>query len=150
MTDSLATIPQKIASSARKGANPETRVIDGEDVDLPYGYNARQGDAYIQRLPIDEVDVSGFAPTTERQIAPGKTVGSRHVVTTADDSSRPADIYDRGGNELTGPVIVAPQGFYLSHPQHADIDFRLPGAYLCTFPADEKARELGEIRRRMD
>jgi len=144
VTDS-ATLVQQISSSARRGANPETRVIDGTDVDLPYGYYARQGDVYIQRLPIDEVDVSGFEPTTERQIAPGTAIGSRHVVT-----SENVQIYDRGGDELTGPVIVAPQGFYLSHPKHADMDIRLHGAYLCTFPVDEKARELGEIRRRMD
>ena len=144
MTDSTATV-QQIRSSARQGANPETRVIDGTETDLPYGYYVRQGDVYIQRLPIDEVDVSGFEPTTERQIAPGTTAGSRHVVTSGDVS-----IYDRVTDDLTGPVIVAPHGFYLSHPKHADMDIRLPGAYLCTFPVDEKARELGEIRRRQD
>lgn len=138
---------EAVTTSARQGANPETRVVDGQSVDLPYGKYVRQGDVYLQRLPIDQVDVSQFKllPATHRQVAPGTTVGSRHVVLSQD-----VEMYDRGGDELTGPVLLAPNGLYLAHPKHADMDIRLPGAYCVTFPVDEQARELGEIRRRRD
>jgi len=137
----------EVSLSARLGANSDTRVVDGIKVDLPYGKVARQGDVYIRRLRIEDVDVSKYKllPASSRKIVTGNTVGSRHVVT-----SEGVKIYDRGGDELQGPVIIAEDGFYLSHPKHADFDIRLPGAYECSFPVDQHALELGEIRRRAD
>jgi len=137
----------EVAESVREQADPEVRLVDGQTVDMPYGKVIRQGDVYLRRLPLEQADVSQLTQRkpSDRQIAPGATVGSRHLVTNAD-----ATIYDRQGTELEGPIILAPNGLYLAHPKHADFDIRLPGAYECTFPVDEAARELGEIRRRRD
>ena len=82
----------------------------------------RQGDIYITRL--DELPV-GLKPAKTNQLAPGSTQGSRHVV-RADAG---VVVYERKGDALTGPVISAPEGFRIDHPEHGDIAIECGGVY---------------------
>lgn len=93
----------------------------------PQGIDSiRQGDIYITRL--DELP-QGLTPATTNQLAPGTTQGSRHVVRHQDGVT----VYSRGGDALTGPVIDAPQGCYIEHPEHGHIDIRCGGVYSVTY-----------------
>ena len=64
-------------------------------------------------------------PRPNAQLAPGQTQGSRHCL--ADLSS--VDLYrlqDR--TPLDGPIIEAPKGCTITHPEHGDVTFP-PGVY---------------------
>ena len=124
-----------------KTAKKATRVWD-TNILAPV---ARQGDVYLRRLPLEAEFAREMKLAETRQIAPGDTPGSRHVL---NEGPQIFNFTDAG--PLEGPVIRAPEGFYLSHPTHGDIDCRLPGTYVVTFPVDKRAEELGEIRRRRD
>jgi hypothetical protein len=144
MNQNIKKTLDRVQTSARQGLSPETRIVR-EDM-IPYGKVIRQGDVYLRRLPIDE-HVRHAGPAKTRQLAPGTSTGSRHVVT----EDRGAQVLDRQDpGPLDGPLVLAPSGFYLSHPKHADIDCRAPGCYEVTFPVDKHAEELGEIRRLAD
>jgi len=121
---------QTVTQSARTHKNPETRVITKE-AQLPYGKTIRQGDVYLTRHKLKTKLPDVGERTDNMQLAPGTTVGSRHVL-------RPGNIVvrSRSGGVRTGPVVEAPQGFYLEHPSHGHIDCRLPGLYVVTFPLD--------------
>jgi hypothetical protein len=107
----------------------------------------RQGDVYLRRHALEAqhtLPIGGEAPTT--QLAPGTTIGSRHIVETPS-----AKVHLRkDATPLQGPIVVAPEGLLISHPKHADFDIRLPGCYEVTFPQDMDAAEREEIRRRRD
>lgn len=148
MSDSILETLDRVSTSARTGANPETRVVRNE-TELGFGEYIRQGDVYIQRLPLN-TELPGTSESKREnpaQLAPGNTVGSRHILRSVPE----VKILDRvGQGELAGPVFYAPNGFYLEHPKHADVDCSLPGCYEVSFPVDKHADELGEIRRRRD
>ena len=133
---------ESIKSSARTHRNPKTRVVK-EERQLPYNRRFAQGDVQIQRLENCPVDESQLVETTERQLAPGTSPGSRHIL-RADPNIRIFRIKDAG--PLDGPVFYAPEGFYLSHPTHGDADVRLPGWYPVTFQADLNQEELTRLR----
>ena len=86
----------------------------------------RQGDIYITRL--DELP-GGLKPAKTNQLAPGNTQGSRHVV-RADAG---VVVYERQGDALTGPVISAPEGCHIEHPEHGDIAIKCGGVYGVTY-----------------
>jgi len=145
--DSILEVSERMHISARKGADPETRRIDGITATIDYGKMGRQGDVYLKRLTCDRKLVKGLRKTDNPQLVPGTSIGSRHTLRM----DRGEEIYLRKNpSPLQGPIIYAPNGFYLEHPKHADFDCRLPGVYEVTFPADKVAEELGEIRRRID
>jgi hypothetical protein len=95
----------------------------------------RQGDIYIVKLE-DSFTKAG-KPTNERQLAPGNTQGSRHIV------EGEAKVFERDGDALTGPVVVS-RGCTVTHPEHGDV--KLPaGVYGITYQrayAEELKRVL--------
>jgi len=134
----MKNIAEAVKSSARVGQSPETRVILKES-QFPYGKLIRQGDIMLKRHPLGtNLGTGAKAP---RQLAPGAEVGSRHIVRAG-----PEVLLRLKATELQGPVIVAPDGFYLEHPKHADFDVRLPGEYEVIFQLDLSAATLQRRR----
>jgi hypothetical protein len=110
---------------ATKQASDKMRVIK----EIPVGKCVRQGDVYIKRInkPKDLKDMPAF---NETQLAPGNTMGSRHMVTGDVKMFKKAD-----ADQFTGPVIVSKTGFTVTHPEHAH--FQLPaGTYQVTYQLD--------------
>jgi hypothetical protein len=136
MTSALKTV-ETVASSARTHANPKTRVISKETT-LPYGYTIRQGDVMLTRHPLGTALEQGDL-TDNYQLAPGSTVGSRHVLRR---DRRLVLRTRQGASPLQGPILEATEGFYLEHPTHAHVDCRLPGLYEITYPRDLAAEGL--------
>ena len=100
----------------------------------------RQGDVYIRRIE----KITGIKKISNRQLAPGLTKGSRHMV---DDS---VDLFDgfiplnESPNFTFGPQIKAKKSFKITHPEHAD--FTLPAgnyqvSYQCDWIRQEKVRD---------
>lgn len=111
---------------------------------LPIGKALHQGDVYLHR-------VADSWPRGERlgtrQVAVGSTVGARHVAegdgvevfagTDLPASVEPYENVDESA--YLGPVVVAPQGFTLTHPEHAH--HRCPaGVYQVTYQVDPVAQ----------
>jgi hypothetical protein len=135
ITTTLATVQ----SSARTHQNPETRLVSQEET-LPVGCTIRQGDVMLTRHAL-KTKFKETAPTQNRQLAPGVSIGSRHVL-----RGGPEVLTRLKATALQGPIVVAPQGFYLEHPTHGDIDCRLPGVYEVTYPRDFAAEGLQRRR----
>lgn len=78
------------------------------------GQGVRQGDVYIVLL--DNVPAGFVRQTTwDRQLAPGTTQGSRHVL----DSQDGVEYYARpNATEFTGPVLVITDIREITHPEH--------------------------------
>ena len=97
---------------------PEVRVITA----MKIGEVARQGDIYIERIPA--IAAKGN-PVKSRQLAPGTTKGSRHIV----DESPSVTLWEskpRLDNKeafQVGPAIEAKGDFSITHPEHARIKF---------------------------
>lgn len=113
---------------AAAGADAETRYVTA----IAVGDHIRQGDVYIVRI----ADAAHGEITQDRQIAPGTTLGSRHVVEGA------ATIYARRTTErdpAVGPMIVATETWRLTHPEHAH--YVMPaGTYQVRYQVDERTR----------
>jgi hypothetical protein len=64
-------------------------------------------------------------PNPTAQLAPGETQGSRHCLTDL----AAVNLYRMGdATPLDGPVIEAPQGCTIAHPEHGDVTLP-PGTY---------------------
>lgn len=104
----------KIKASAR--SMPQVRVISG----MKIGEVARQGDIYIERVA--SVEGKGKL-VTSRQLAPGTSKGSRHIVSESEAvtlwESRP-DL-DGKAKFQVGPAIECKSGADLTvtHPEHS-------------------------------
>lgn len=92
----------------------------------------RQGDVYVEHVADD---APRGKPTLNRQLAPGNSKGSRHVV-----EGEGVEIYEsRGKSILEGPLFYAPNGCTVTHPEHADVD--LPdGTYRAAYQLDPRTR----------
>jgi hypothetical protein len=145
-----------------KESSQEKRQIEKIDV----GQAIRQGDIYMIRVAdsgITEIPlVNGTkmvvntdankrgAKLDTRQLAPGETKGSRHIIAEG------PSIYKSGAGlptawggvlqtELVGPLVVSNDRFELTHPEHAH--FSLPaGTYQVMYQGDwqgqmERARD---------
>lgn len=136
MSKSAIQSVEVVSQSARTHQNPAVRVISKE-TSLPYGNTVRQGDVMLTRHPLGTV-FENVGPVTDNcQLAPGSTAGSRHIL------RKGPTIYSRtGATVLTGPVVEAPNGFYLEHPRHGDMDCRLPGCYEVSYPRDLAAEGI--------
>lgn len=109
------------------------------------GECARQGDVYLTML--DRLPAQLGKKTEQRQLAPGTTQGSRHIVA----ASCGATIYEpaAGASALLGPVIDSPGRLLVEHPEHGHLD--LPrGVYQATFQRDYAKERADEIRRVAD
>ncbi len=107
---------QRIKQSAR--SMPEVRVISG----MKIGEVVRQGDIYIERV----AKIKGKGKSVKsRQLAPGTSKGSRHIV----DESPGVTLWESKptlGNKAAfqvGAAIEAKAGFSITHPEHAWIKF---------------------------
>jgi hypothetical protein len=81
-----------------------------------------QGDLDIVRISKKDFDTSRGKKTSERQLAPGTTKGSRH---TTDGNVL---VYtNKDHDALRGPVINATSRWNVRHPEHANVS--LPQGY---------------------
>lgn len=116
------------------------------------GDSVRQGDIYVICLDVDPERASEFVG---RQLAPGVTQGSRHIVEgecelfTPDPTSA-TEIINRlvpstkNVPQLFGPVIRTTGTVEVTHPEHANVTLPCDGSYLVTYQrahADELRRQ---------
>ncbi len=98
----------------------------------------RQGDVYITLLNAIPDDCSKV-DKPQKQVAPGNTQGSRHIL----DSLRGVKIFQRpNATPLQGPIMRFAEERTLTHPEHGDVVCP-PGVYEITYQrafADELRR----------
>lgn len=125
----------QIQEAANKQASPKVRVVKAIAVDEA----VRQGDIYLTRI----VSIpSGVRTTNDRQLAPGTSQGSRHIV-AGDGVTIYARVND--SDPLQGPYLKADKAFTVEHPEHGHIN--LPaGDYSCRYQRDFSAEELARVR----
>lgn len=138
---------RKSAERIRNGDPASIEVMGPGDV-------VRQGDLYLTCLDCQPVKASAFAG---RQLAPGTSQGSRHVVeglcelyTPAESSALDAIHHvvpaTKGHRQFLGPVIHAREPITITHPEHGHRT--LPaGTYLVTY---QRTRLDSELRRAED
>lgn len=119
----------------------EVRVIDKIEVNQW----VRQGDVYLVRLD-DNVDLSEYSHTQNRQIALGNTEGARHMVYDTvevfkNKSKEYGEVKQNGiGFQSFGPILRSATQFSVCHPEHADIS--LPsGTYQVLYQVDMKTMQ---------
>lgn len=117
---------------AANNSNTSIRIV-------PEGKVGHQGDVYVHPVSIDHIH---GARTFNMQIAEGNTKGARHVVVGEDVKvyvgvAAPPNVSSvmLRTSTLLGPVIVAPKGFTLTHPDHPHHIYG-PGTYQVTFQFD--------------
>ena len=107
----------------------------------------RQGDVRVRRLHNDAVEQlrGRLQPFKEfdGQVAPGTTLGSRHVLDSLDGVSA---YRFANANALDGPVLRLTKPRTLTHPEHGDCVNLPPGCY--AFPGQRVYAE--ELRRVAD
>jgi hypothetical protein len=110
---------------------------------MAVGEVARQGDVYLTR--VDASHKRGKA-ISDRQLAPGTTKGSRHILATPE-----AKLYAPAEpGPLTGPVVDSPtRRVYVEHPEHGHLDLPL-GCYQTTYQRDYAKERADEVRRVAD
>jgi len=107
---------------------------------LGIGQVARQGDVYIQRVK----SLKKIRKIENRQLAPGITAGSRHVV--CDDPAvrvyqTDPTISDRQSSIQVGPGVESPVEWSVTHPKHG-WHTKLPaGCYQIWYQIDRKTME---------
>lgn len=118
---------------------PDVRVI----TNMKIGEVVRQGDIYIER--VSAIAAKGKA-VKSRQLAPGTTKGSRHIV----DESPSVTLWESNpglANKTAfqvGPAIEAKGDFSITHPEHAWIRFvvgNVPQFFQVWFQADFARKE---------
>ena len=113
---------EEVRQSAEKMHSAQPEIIGTASV----GDVVRQGDLYLICLS----DAPASKPTKDRQLAPGSTQGSRHIVTgkcTVGIATKREAVAEainrivRGANvpaELVGPVLHCKSGVTITHPEH--------------------------------
>lgn len=99
---------------------------------------ARQGDLYFTKLAVVPSDARPWT-LPHGQLVPGNTQGSRHAV----DLVRVRLYTLAHPTALDGPVIEAPDGVVISHPEHGDHHYLFPCVIQVTYQrsfADELRR----------
>lgn len=102
---------------------------------MKVGQAVRQGDIYLVKVQ-KELTKQNY-PLNVRQLVPGNTLGSRHC------AEAPAQLFESdntpipgiAATALRGPIVVSPDQFTVSHPDHAHVS--LPGGtYQVLFQLD--------------
>lgn len=125
----MRTTITDIQTQGRQHATGRAQTVSAEALDgVKIGrVFAQQGDLYFQKLGTlpDKVHPWPFA---HGQLAPGSTQGSRHCVNLQQVRLwvRPTP------TPLEGPIIEAPEGCEITHPEHGHLIFP-PGLYAVTF-----------------
>ena len=122
-----------ITETAKTVNTQEIRHIESMEISQV----VRQGDVYLHR--VKDKHKRG-AIRTSRQLAPGVTMGSRHVaegdVTIYEGTTDPP----KTTRLEIGPVIVALDRFTVTHPEHAH--YSLPsGTYQVTYQLDPRTNQ---------
>lgn len=125
----------KVQEAASTKADAKVRVVSAIEVDQA----VRQGDIYITRIASIP---SGVRSIEDRQLAPGTSQGSRHII-VGDGLALSARLND--SNPLQGPYIKAEKSFTVEHPEHGHINMPA-GDYSCTYQRDFSAEELARVR----
>lgn len=126
-------VRQQIERAAQQ-ASPRLRKV----AVIQPGEAIRQGDIYVVRIAKAPKQVGML--TANRQLAPGQTRGSRHVV---EGELKVYEAPERG-SPLEGPVVVATKAFRVTHPEHAH--FELPaGTYRVLYQRDFSREELERV-----
>lgn len=136
MNKTVETI-RKIQQSARH--MPEVRVVPAMKV----GQVVRQGDIYIER--VSAIEGKGKA-VQSRQLAPGSSKGSRHIVAESDAvtlwESKPS-LKSKAPFQI-GAAIEAAGDVVVTHPEHAWIKIlgdKVKRFYQVWFQADFARKE---------
>jgi hypothetical protein len=141
---------REIASDVEKIKNDDRAVIGT----MSSGDVVVQGDVYLVCLDA-EPTITG--PANSRQLAPGTTQGSRHIVVgecdvLTVDADSATEILNRlipatkPHDQFIGPLVRAPRGCEVTHPEHGDRV--LPaGTYLAVF---QRSYLEQEVRRTQD
>jgi len=98
----------------------------------------RQGDLYLD--PCEWPGEGGLTRSSETQLAPGTTKGSRHVA----DGEVEVWARDRSG-PLVGPLVRAFKRWVLRHPEHADVSMP-SGCYQVGYQQDLEQEEIARVR----
>ena len=138
--DILDILATKVHEEVKKKATiSKNRKIVIEHMNV--GQYIRQGDLYIRKIE----KITGIEKIENRQLAPGMTKGSRHIV---DESVELFKVSNFDINNvpqfIIGPQIKAKQNFKITHPEHAD--FYLPFgnyqvSYQCDWSRQERVRD---------
>lgn len=141
MPATLSTLPEvhEAVRSFSKRAPKEARHIESmaPGPDVFHSPWIRQGDVYLIAIKSLTKD---WPETTNRQLAPGLSLGSRHVVEGdvelwATPSVNLVLAQRNEGSILAGPQIRAKERFKIVHPRHAH--FSLPaGLYQVAYQMD--------------
>lgn len=141
-TQSPATVHQDIAAAATT-PDRDIRYLR----EIKPGQHCRQGDVYL--LCVASRPSCYAKPTANRQLAPGQSKGSRHIVDgavaifTADERQAREAIRSLPGSvssrlTLPGPCVEATERFTLTHPEHAH--HSLPaGVYVVLYQLDPRS-----------
>lgn len=127
---------EQITSHAEAIKNDEHQVA-GE---MSVGDVWAQGDVGIVRL---ESLPEGCTPIAEPslQLAPGNTQGSRHCL----ESLEGVRLFQLSNpSPIEGPVVDAPNGMRVNHPEHGDVSFG-PGVYGVVYQR-QYAKELQRVQ----
>ena len=133
------TAEQVLSKIENARPEPDVRVCRRIEV----GQVLHQGDVYLTSVPADWPRAARLGT---RQVAVGTTIGSRHVaegdgvevcagVKLPDALRCAADVPE---SAYLGPVVVAPEGFTLTHPEHAH-HVCPAGVYQVTYQVDHVA-----------
>jgi len=133
---------ETIQTYGARVACPDLQTISAEALaDVPVGRKfARQGDLYFTKLDAVPEGVRPW-PFLHGQLAPGSSQGSRHCV----DRDTVRLWLLQQPTALDGPVIEAPDGVRITHPEHGHQQYP-PGVYQVTF----QRAYAGELRRVVD
>lgn len=131
-TATTAIDAHRAIEAAAQQADPEVRRVDR----IAVGEYARQGDIYVERIA--DVDMN-WPLGTNRQLAPGTTQGSRHVVAGDVAIRTPPEgqrVRRDGANaRLLGPQLSSAGRVVITHPEHAHLDLP-PGCYQVSYQLD--------------
>jgi len=129
----------------------DAATYERDNTRMAIGQVAHQGDVYVVRVDRHE-DVYALnrslgsprpmgALTDRRQVAPGTTQGSRHVVIGDVVVYAP----EADASPLEGPTIVSRGEWTLTHPEHASHRFGA-GTYVVTHQRDwaEEVRRVAD------
>lgn len=140
----MQTITEQIEASkahASENAHLEPIVIETCNINDAWA----QGDIRVQYLggEAKPKDIKRTA-NPQAQLAPGTTMGSRHVLRNFDE----CEMWEREvPHPLVGPIIYAPSGVDVTHPEHGDVCIKEAGWYGIGY---QRAYSTEEIRRMMD
>lgn len=118
---------ETMASHAKRTANDDDVDVSGVLKKFPDTY--AQGDVYITRLDALPSGVTEMKDM-QRQLAPGETQGSRHLLRHLDG----VKMYKRNSaQECDGPVLQLTQVNDIEHPEHGNLCNIAPGFYAITY-----------------